>query len=310
MIRRTLRRLHHLLDRRAPAFYGQRLVLDPARRRAAARWLARWRPRSARLAPSAPADAAAAALERDGFHVLAAPLRASQLDDIVAHLARFMCRDPYRPELGAFDPTAAAPPATHVAFYPPEAVVSAPHVVALANDPFILATVERVFGCKPTIGYLAAWWSFQGHAEGEQAELFHRDVDDWRFLKLFVYLTDVDDAAGPHVYVPGSQAVPKLLRIGRYSDAAVTGAFGAEAMHRFEGARGTAFLEDTFGLHRGLPPRSRNRLILQVVYSLGELPYGPRRPYDARQLGPDALAQCVRDPYVNRVYLHAPSATR
>ena len=83
--------------------------------------------------------------------------------------------------------------------------------------------------------------------------------------------------------------------------------FGADAMHRFEGVRGTAFLEDTFGLHRGLPPRSRNRLVLQVVYSLGTLPYGPRLPYDADQLGRDALAHSMRDPYVNRVYLRAPA---
>lgn len=308
MIRHTLRRLRRLLDRRAPMFYGQRLVLDPVRRRAVARWLARRRPHSAVLASHAPAAAAAAALERDGFHVLAAPLQAGQLDDIAAHLARWRCRDPYRPELGDIDPIASVPSATHVAFYPPEAVVSAPHVIALANDPFILAIVENLFGCKPTIGYLAAWWSFKGHAEGEQAELFHRDVDDWRFLKLFIYLTDVDGAAGPHVYVPGSQTVPKLLRIGRYSDAAVTAAFGVDVVHRFEGPRGTAFLEDTFGLHRGLPPRNRNRLVLQVVYSLGELPYGPRRPFDARELGPDALAHCGRDPYVNRVYLHGPAA--
>jgi hypothetical protein len=304
MIRRTLRRLRLLLDRRSPMFYGQRLVLDPARRRAAARWLAHRRPHSA-VRPDAPADEAATALEQVGFHVLAPPLQPSQLDDIVAHLARSPCRDPYRPELGAFDPTQAAPAETHVAFYPSEAVVSAPHVIALANDPFILAVVERVFGCKPTIGYLAAWWSFKGHRAGEQAELFHRDVDDWRFLKLFIYLSDVDDEAGPHAYVPGSHSVAKLQRIRRYSDAEVADAFGSEATRLFRGPRGTAFLEDTFGLHRGLPPRSRNRLILQVVYSLGELPYGPRRPFDAGQIGPDALAHCVREPYVNRVYLRA-----
>ena len=30
---------------------------------------------------------------------------------------------------------------------------------------------------------------------------FHYDVDDFKFLKLFFYLNDVDENCGPHVYV-------------------------------------------------------------------------------------------------------------
>jgi hypothetical protein len=155
---------------------------------------------------------------------------------------------------------------------------------------------------------MAAWWSLKGHAQGEHAELFHRDVDDWRFLKLFVYLTDVDDEAGPHAFVPGSQSAPKLLRIGRYADDQVIESFGPGAIQYYRGPRGTAFLENTFGLHKGLPPRTRNRLMFQVVYSLSELPYGPIRSFDATRLAPGELATCLKDPYVNRVYLSARSS--
>ena len=303
MIGRAFRQLPHLLDQRWRKFYTQRLVLDPVRRRAAARWLARRRPCSSEPPGGTLAAATAADINLHGFAMLDPRLGGTQLDDVVEHLTRYPCQDPYRPELGAFDPTKRAPAPTHVAFYPPEAVVSAPHVFTLANDPLILAVVERVLGCKPTIGYLAAWWSIKGHDHGEQAELFHRDVDDWRFLKLFVYLTDVDDEAGPHAYVSGSQSIPKLKRIRRYSEAEVTQTFGPGAIKLFRGPRGTTFLEDTFGLHRGLPPRTRNRLVLQVVYSLGALPYGPRRPFDAHGLASDAIASYAREPYVNRVYL-------
>jgi hypothetical protein len=304
MSRRLLAHVRRLLGPGGRSFYVQRLVRDPRRRRAIARWLAQRRPRPS-AAPSSAVIDAATALERDGFHVLAPPLSSAQLDEITAHLARFRCRDPYRPALGSFDPTDGAPPPTHVAFYEPEAVIACPHVFALANDRFILGVVERALGCKPTVGYLTAWWSFTGHDVGEQAELFHRDVDDWRFFKLFVYLTDVDEAAGPHAFVPGSQAVAKLLRIGRYSDDQVAAAFSADAVHHFTGPRGTAFLEDTFGLHRGLPPRSRNRLVLQVVYSLGALPYGPPTPSNAGALTPDARDSVASEPYVNRIYLRA-----
>jgi len=306
----ALRRLVRLFDRRWAAFHVQRLVRDPMLRRAAAHWLARRRPRTAAPDDRPAVAATAADIALRGFHVLPPRLTDGQLDAIAGHLAQFRCRDPYRPALGAFDPTREAPAATHVAFYQPEAVVSAPHVFTLANDPFVLAAVERVFGCQPTIGYIAAWWSLPGHAHGEQAELFHRDVDDWRFLKLFVYLTDVDDDAGPHAFVPGSQASARLRRVRRYSEAEVADAFGAGAVTVFRGPRGTSFLEDTFGLHRGLPPRARSRLVLQVVYSLSALPYGPPRPYDARSLAPDAAASCRCRPYVNRVYLRLGAAQR
>jgi hypothetical protein len=308
VIRRALTRISRLFDRRYAAFYGRRFVLHPSRRRIAAAWVAKRRPRTANFAPSDSAITAVAELDRDGHHVLAPPLTPAQLDDITTHLMRHTCRDPYRPELGSFDPTTIAPQRTHVAFYSPEVVASCPHVFGVANAPHILEVVERYLGCKPTIGYVAAWWSLKGHAQGEHAELFHRDVDDWRFLKLFVYLTDVDDEAGPHAFVSGSQSVAKLLRIGRYADDQVIEVFGPDAIRYFRGPRGTAFLEDTFGLHKGSPPKYRNRLVLQVVYSLGELPYGPRRPFDTAALPPSVLGYCLEEPYVNRVYLHTHTA--
>ncbi len=53
------------------------------------------------------------------------------------------------------------------------------------------------------------WWSFPTKTASE-ADLsrasfkFHFDLDDWRMLKFFFYLSDVDADAGPHVYVRGS----------------------------------------------------------------------------------------------------------
>jgi hypothetical protein len=54
-----------------------------------------------------------------------------------------------------------------------------------------------------------------------------------------------------------------------------------------------------------LPPRSRNRLVLQVVYSLGALPYGPSAPSCASRLAADARDSVASEPYINRIYLKA-----
>ena len=91
-------------------------------------------------------------------------------------------------------------------------------------------------------------------------------------------LSDVDEDAGPHVYIRGSHVADKLTTIRRYDDAEVHAAFGRESEVRFTGDAGTCFLEKTYGFHRGYPPKTKPRLIFQVLYSLRETIYGPKRP--------------------------------
>ena len=205
--------------------------------------------------------------------------------------------DHYGRTLGEFWPSEAGPQ-THVGNYRDEVVLAAPHALAIANDPGVLATVGAALGARPLISSMTAWWSIPHAGEARDAELFHRDVDDWRFIKLFVYLTDVDEENGPHAYVPGSHRSPKLRDIRRYSEAEVESAYPGETMI-ITGAAGDAFLENTQGLHRGIPPRSRLRLLFQVIYSLSRSPYGPARPIGKLADYPGLNL----DPYVNQVYL-------
>lgn len=167
----------------------------------------------------------------------------------------------------------------------------------LANDPRVLDIVSRWLGGAPTLAAIRVWWSTPaGDGTPEHAELFHRDADDLRFVKLFVYLTDVGDDTGPHMFVVGSHRADKLAEIRRYSDEEVAAAFGTDAIRRFTGPAGTAFLEDTYGMHRGIPPVAGPRLIFQPLYAQRPLIYGPREPViDAADL------PFVLDPYVNRV---------
>jgi len=121
-------------------------------------------------------------------------------------------------------------------------------------------------------------------------------------VKFFLYLTDVDDTAGPHIYVKGSHKEDVLLKIRRYTDEEVEGAFGADRIVHFTGPAGTCFLENTYGIHRGLPPASKARLIFQVVYSQSVIIYGPKQPVVARR---DLRSSEALDRYVNRVYVCA-----
>ena len=109
----------------------------------------------------------------------------------------------------------------------------------------------------------------------------------------------MDEDAGPHIFAAGSHNRDVLTEIRRFTDDEVEEAVGRDNIQRLCGPAGTTFIENTYGLHRGLPPRIRPRLVFQPLYSLRPVIYGPKRPLRHKSAGdpPDL------DPYVNRVFL-------
>jgi hypothetical protein len=285
-------------DPRYRQFFLQRQVTDlPARERRADA-VARRLPASNKNGNDVSAEGAAA-LRKDGYWLVNDLIRSEWLPEMVAYFKDQKCSDPYQPKLGLFDALTAVPKNVHVAYFSNEIVARAPHAFAIANDDTVLGAVSEMLGAKPTISYMTAWWSLPADGTAQQAENFHRDVDDWRFVKLFCYLTDVDETAGPHVFVLGSHRANRLTEIRRFSDDEVTNTFGAGNIHRFSGPAGTAFLENTYGVHRGVPPSKKPRLIFQVLYSLRPIFYGPKIP--VVRIGVQGIPASL-DTYINRVY--------
>jgi len=244
--------------------------------------------------------AKAASLENQGFVFVDGLIDPKWLAEMKAYFAAQVCSDPYRSHLGTFKGPDQVPAGTHVAFYSNEVVVRAPHALEIANNPKVLGIVAKALGAKPTISSMNTWWSVPaGDGTAQHAEKFHRDVDDWKFIKLFCYLTDVDEGAGPHIFVRTSHRLNRLGAIRRYSEEEVFAAFGADNVMRFIGPAGTSFLENTYGMHRGLPPTDKPRLVFQILYSLRPLIYGPKSPVIT--LRPDEISHGI-DPYINRVY--------
>ncbi|HEX3349900.1 MAG TPA: hypothetical protein VHS58_17555 [Acetobacteraceae bacterium] len=188
------------------------------------------------------------------------------------------------------------PTGTTIVPYRMSTVLACPGLLALVNHPTVLSVAAGYLGCMPTLSSLGVRWSLPGVESTSPVQRFHRDPDDWRFLKTFIYLTDVDDGSGPHVYVRGSHRRSGRIRARPYDRASIARDYGEDSIDEVLGSRGTAFMADTFGIHAGPVPKSRPRLLLQAQYSL--LPvyafeYSPIE-WDA----PDDL-----DPYVNRLLI-------
>jgi len=181
-------------------------------------------------------------------------------------------------------------------------IMRCPGLMSLVNAQPILRLAEAYLGCPPTLASLGVRWSFPNPGAQAPHQRFHRDVDDWRFLKLFIYLTDVGPDAGPHAYVRGSHARSFGLRARSYEPAELAARFGAEAVVTITGPRGTTFMADTLGVHRGGRPSAQPRLLLQAQYSILPVFAFRYEPLDGALEGLDA--------YCNRLLLRTVGRAR
>ncbi|WP_417592033.1 phytanoyl-CoA dioxygenase family protein [Parasphingorhabdus sp.] len=206
-------------------------------------------------------------IRQDGLAVLPKIISQSQIKDILSYLSNHKVENPYRPELGQFE-VGDRTNGSNIGAYSSEVLSRCPHLLEIANTPIVLDVISSFFGKKPTLSKIALWHSFATNQAAQNAENYHRDVDDVLFLKFFIYLTDVDEMSGPHVFIRGSQNDKKFLDIRRYSDSEIETSYPADDVLKITGKSGSAFIENTYGLHKGLVARAKSRILLQFEYSL------------------------------------------
>jgi ectoine hydroxylase-related dioxygenase (phytanoyl-CoA dioxygenase family) len=152
---------------------------------------------------------------------------------------------------------------------PEDQIIQSSAAQRIICDSSLHEVAKQYLECEPVQDLVAMWWSTSINTEASSAaaQQFHFDLDRIKFLKLFVYLSDVNENNGPHVYVPTSHRnLPMLLRRdGRHSDQEVKEQYRREVS--VTGERGLVFLADTRGLHKGLPLESGHRLMFQTEYA-------------------------------------------
>ena len=154
-------------------------------------------------------------------------------------------------------------------------VINISDVQALLADRSILAVAQAYLGARPVADVTSMWWhtAYSDQPDAEAAQFYHFDMDRIRWLKIFIYLTEVGPDNGPHCFIAGSQRTsgipPELLSKGyvRLTDEEVSQHFPAERMKEFNAPAGTIIIEDTRGLHKGQAVRRGDRLMLQLQFS-------------------------------------------
>ncbi len=261
-----------------------------------ARILAALCPKSAGSHPVAAAESAVEQLQARGYTDPITLLSDGQVAAMRDYFDHQLCNDPWRPHLGLFEPHTVPSPETNMGWYTESQILDAPHMIETLTHPLVLSAVEAALGCKPTLGFLNSWWAYPERAGAKGSQRFHRDFDGLRFIKLFIYLTDVDETTGPHVYVADSADDPRLYHPRALTDPEVADTFGDARIVTLTGKAGTCFLADTRGIHKGMLPAAGSRLAVIAQYALWRSAHQIERPLRAAPQG-------RYDPYVMRRYL-------
>ena len=183
-------------------------------------------------------------------------------------------------------------------------VIDNPDVQRVMADRSIMAAAQRYLRCKPILDVMSMWWhtAYSRIPDKEAAQFWHFDMDRIKWIKFFIYLTDVGPDNGPHSFIAGSHrtgGIPSVLRLKGYSrltDQEVEACFSRDRFLEFSAPRGTIIAEDTRGLHKGKLVSSGDRLILQLQFSncLFGGYYAPSR--FSRILDPNLLAMVEQYP--------------
>jgi hypothetical protein len=288
--------------RRALFYYGQRMATAPMVRRALSFFIAA----TVRARQGGPAiwprdrtsETALADLRKEGLAML--PPLVPRVE--IKRIADYFHGKMVAARNGVRRPVEQVPAGVAAAEYSLETVLACPGLLTLVNAPRVLRIAADYLGCKPTISSLGVRWTFPFSSETTRFQSFHRDVDDWRFLKLFIYLSDVDAGSGPHTFVRRSHDTAFGLTMRAYTRLEIEARFGAHNIATVTGPMGTTFMADTLGVHCGDRPALSPRLLLQVQYSL--------LPIFAFRYDPVEIEAPMVDAYCNRLLLRQRPGTR
>src|ERR1043166_4505382 len=78
--------------------------------------------------------------------------------------------------------------------------------IRFAVRPEIATVANAYFGMLTKLSFCNVWHNLPMRGKARESQLWHRDPEDRYILKLFVYMTDVDEESGPLSYAPGTHA--------------------------------------------------------------------------------------------------------
>lgn len=154
--------------------------------------------------------------------------------------------------------------------------LSCPAIKRLESDPKLLAIAAKYLGTEPGMTRTRLWWLFvvkqKNYDLSKGVNFFHYDLNDYQCFSFFFYLTDVDLSSGPHVCVRDSHKNKKFAHLlslfTRRPEQDIIDYYGEENIVPICGEAGFGFAEDVFCFHKATPPTHKDRLMLEIRFTM------------------------------------------
>jgi hypothetical protein len=165
------------------------------------------------------------------------------------------------------------PPDCVAAYAKPQSIIKSSLLKLIAEDD-VFKHICSVYLDAPALAIDSTfWYSFPSQRpSSETAQFFHYDLDTVRWVKVFIYLTDVGVENGPHEYVAGSHKpenkTPNTLvrNYTRISDLDID-TYHKGNRKKITGPAGTIIFGDTRCFHKGNAVEKDYRLIYSPIFS-------------------------------------------
>lgn len=149
----------------------------------------------------------------------------------------------------------------------------------VAENPSIKRIVQSYYKMSNAkLAYYNIWENSPSGEPPKNAQLWHRDRDDLKILKGFIYLTDVNKMNGAFCYAPGTQLDGKIRstpdyfmdgKVARSNDEQMDKVLPKEKWIDGAGKKGTLVLTDTHGYHKGGYVQEGVRRVFVFMYLSG-----------------------------------------
>jgi len=195
-------------------------------------------------------------------------------------------------------------------------VFLAPHLLEIALNPNIINIFIEQYNFLPTIvGFQV--WDTNPSDDLDVTHHFHRDTDCFGFFKLFVYLSDTPRENGEHFFIKRSHNLENNIKLAKNNNVDFNKLYEGNCRHlgkdfldkfynedviSFTGPAGSAFIENTYGFHRGSNLKKGKRRIFSVTYAITPMRIAVDLPslFDASM---DEIFLTDLEKYILRLYL-------
>lgn len=168
----------------------------------------------------------------------------------------------------------------------------------------VLDIVNACHGQLSRLNYVDAWYNLPAKDDYiYYTERWHRDHEDLKMIKVFVYLSNVDETRGPFCYLKGTQLGGRISHINPVNPpggvtiddkqlAKIT-SLDLTSLKEFTGGPGTVIVSDMTGLHQGGRTTSEPRKVVVATFTsdAGVDPHVYRLP---ENINPNSLSFAAR----------------